>query len=355
MLSPFDALELFMRWDNLYVAGFGAYVPERIETADQAVAEGRYTEAERFANGIRQVRVADPDTEAPAVMAASAGRQAIERSGIPHEAFDLIVHAGMGHQGQDFWQPASYVQDNTVGGAAAAVEIKQGSNGGLAAFELAASWVVSRPGTAALVTVGDSFHLPYFDRWNSEDQQVYGDGAGAAVLSTGGGFARVLSTASVGDSTLEPFTRGPDGWTLTPFNGEKVDLVGRKRAFLSRNGNSYDGTIMRMRNGMTAAIEKVFEGTGLDVKDVAYFIHANTGKGLVEYALYPPLGWDVSRTVYEWGCDFGHIGAADHLVNLEYLVRSGKGRAGDKILALGVSTGFVWTAVLLELLETPAW
>lgn len=345
-----------MRWDNLYVAGFGAYVPESIETAEQAVADGRYTEGERIANGIRAVHVADPQTEAPAVMAAAAGRQAVERSGIPHERFDLVLHAGIGHQGQEFWQPGSYVHDNTVGGTAAAIEIKQGSNGGLAAFELAASWVTARPGTAALVTAGDSFHLPYFDRWNSDDQQVYGDGAGSAVLTTGAGFARVISTATVADSTLEPIYRGPDAWTLAPNpTGEKVDLRGRKRAFLATGEDLYDSTITRMSKSLFAVVDKVFEGTDLGIDKVDYMVHANTGKSIVEWAFYRPLGLDSSRTVYEWGCDYGHMGAADHLVNLEYLVRSGKAKAGDKVLTIGVGTGFMWTAILLELLETPVW
>ncbi|HZP54794.1 ketoacyl-ACP synthase III family protein [Actinocrinis sp.] len=345
-----------MRWDNLYVAAFGAYVPDKIETADEAIAQGRYTEGEKVANGIRAVHVADPQTEAPGVMAAAAGRQAVERSGIPHEQFDLVVHAGIGHQGQEFWQPASYVHNNTVGGPAAAIEIKQGSNGGLAAFELGASWVVARPGTAALVTAGDSFHLPYFDRWNSDDQQVYGDGAGSAVLSSQGGFARVISTASVADSTLEPIYRGPDAWTLAPFaQGSKVDLRGRKRAYLATGEDLYDQTIERMSKSLFAVVGEVFEGTGSDISSVDWLIHANTGKSIVEWAFYRPLGLDASRTVYDWGCDYGHMGAADHLVNLEYVVRSGKAKAGDKVLTIGVGTGFMWTAILIELLETPSW
>ncbi len=345
-----------MRWDNLYVAGFGAYVPEKIETAEQAVAEGRYTEGERIANGIRAVHVADPQNEAPGVMAAAAGRQAVERSGIPHERFDLVAHAGVGHPGQVFWTPASYVHDNTVGGTAAAIEVKQGSNGGLAALEIAASWVVSRPGTAALITAGDSFHLPYFDRWNSDDQQVYGDGAGAAVLSTDGGFAKVIATASIADSTLEPIYRGPDGWTAAPTtDGGKVDLRARKRAYLATNEDAYDETIQRIGKNLHAVVGKVFEGTGLDMTNVAYFVHANTGKSIVEYAFYRPLGLDPSQSVWDWGCDYGHMGAADHLVNLDFVMRGGRAKPGDKVLTIGVGTGFMWTAVLLEVLESPSW
>ena len=40
-----------MRWENLYVAGVGAYLPEAVQTADEAVLEGRYDPSEQAANG----------------------------------------------------------------------------------------------------------------------------------------------------------------------------------------------------------------------------------------------------------------------------------------------------------------
>lgn len=50
-----------MRWDNVYVAGLGAHLPEQVETAEEAVAAGRYDAEEARANGIRAVRVAGPE------------------------------------------------------------------------------------------------------------------------------------------------------------------------------------------------------------------------------------------------------------------------------------------------------
>ena len=109
------------------------------------------------------------------------------------------------------------------------------------------------------------------------------------------------------------------------------------------------------RRSLRAVVGKVFEGTGLDMTNVAYFIHANTGKSIVEYAFYRPLGLDPSQSIWDWGCDYGHIGAADHLVNLDYVVRSGRAKVGGKVLTIGVGTGFMWAAVLIEVVQTPAW
>lgn len=345
-----------MLWDNLYVAGFGNYVPETVETAEQAIADGRFSAGEKAISGIRQVRVADRQTEAPPVMAVSAARQAVERSAIAPDRFTLLAYAAVGYQGHEFWNPPSYVQHNTLGEAskATAMEIRQSSNGGLAAFELAASWVVARPGTAALVASGDSFHLPYFNRWRSDDQQVFGDGAGAAVLTTGGGFARVMATASTADSSLEHLFRLPE-WSVVPWEDrETLDLGARKRAYFETDENMYEDTIARMGKNLATVVDDVFEGTGLGLHDVQWLVHANTGATIAEYAFQRTLGFDVSQTPYEWGRDFRHMGAADHLVNMEHIFAA-KAKAGDKVLTIGVGTGFTWTAVLIEVLDTPAW
>ncbi|MET9616456.1 ketoacyl-ACP synthase III family protein [Kitasatospora indigofera] len=344
-----------MRWDNLYLAGLGAYLPEAVETAEQAIEAGRYTLDEHLANGIRGVHVARLEDESPVQMASAAARQAFERSGHTTDEIGLVVHGHNSHQGQEFWTPASYVQNNSVGGNGATAEIRQGSNSGLAAFELAASWVAARTDTAALVSAGDSFHLPYFDRWNTDDQQVFGDGAGALILSSRTGFAKVVASASFSDSTLEPIYRG-GAWTTGPFaEGKTVSLRARKRAYLQTGENLYEETVERMTKSLFAVVGQVFEDAGTDISKIKYLIHANTGQTIVDWGFYHPLGVDVSQTVYDWGRDYGHMGAADHLVNLNHLVETRPLSPGDKVLTIGVGTGFMWTAFIIEILETPSW
>jgi 3-oxoacyl-[acyl-carrier-protein] synthase-3 len=133
-------------------------------------------------------------------MAAGAGRSAVARPGHEHDEFGLVPHSYIGHQGLGFRTPASFVQRETVGGSGPAFGIKQGCNGMLAAFEVAASYVTARPGvTAALTTGGDAFRMPYIDRWGSDEQHGDGDGAAALLLSGRRGSARVPATYSHAD------------------------------------------------------------------------------------------------------------------------------------------------------------
>lgn len=339
-----------MRWENLYVAGVGSYLPATEQTATDAVLEGRYDEREQVANGVRAVRIAGEDEPGP-VMAAKAARQAWQPAQQP--ACDLVLHAYVGHQGQDFWTPASYIQREVVGGSGAAIEIRQGSNGGLAALELAACYLAARPAArAALVTTGDAFHLPYFDRWSSDSQQVYGDGAGALVLSTAGGFARVLASSTLSDSTLEPIYRGSGGWTSTPFlDGEPADLRGRKRDYLLQRPELYDEVIDRTSGGLLTVVTSALEEAGHGMQDIDHVVHSTLATTIIEHSYYRTLGITRSQTTYDWGLDYGHLGAGDEVIALDRLMHSGACEAGDLILAIGSGIGYSWSAIVLQLLD----
>src|SRR5215472_1810797 len=126
-----------MRWDGIYLAGVGTYLPDQEYTAEQAVADGVYDAEAAATNGIRAVRVARDDEPGP-VMATAAGRQALQRSGLDPRDIDLVLHCSVAHQGRDMWSPASYVQRELALGGSAAFEVKQGSNGVFAAIEMGA-------------------------------------------------------------------------------------------------------------------------------------------------------------------------------------------------------------------------
>jgi 3-oxoacyl-[acyl-carrier-protein] synthase-3 len=343
-----------MRWNDIYRAATGSYLPSAVETAEQAVAAGRYSQGERVGNGFRAVRTATAQETGP-VMAAAAARTAMTRAGVAGEDVGLTIHACVGHQGQEFWTPVNYVHQEAIGGNGLTVEIRQGSNGGLAGLELAASHLAARGAAAAVVTTGDAFRLPYFDRWASDSQQVYGDGAGALVLSSQGGFARLVSTVSLTDSALEPIYRG-SAWTAAPFeNGKPVDLASRKSDYLRANEDGYEEVIGRMASHAATVLDAVLDEADTKIGDINHFVHANIAQTIVGFAFHSLLGVKPETTPYDWGLDFGHMGAGDQIIGIDHLAEIGALKPGQLVATMGVGTGFMWTAAVLEILEAPQW
>ncbi|MCZ9343319.1 3-oxoacyl-ACP synthase, partial [Streptomyces sp. TRM76130] len=129
---------------------------------------------------------------------------AIDRSGTDAQDISLVLHACTYFQGHDLWAPASYIQQAAVGNDCLSSEVRQLSNGGMAALELGVAYLEAGRGRrAVLITTGDRFCPPGFDRWNTDPGTVCGDGGTAMVLSAEGGFARLRSLVTVSDPALE--------------------------------------------------------------------------------------------------------------------------------------------------------
>lgn len=340
-----------MRWDDLYLAGTGAHLPDARCTAQEAVAAGSTTHDAVAAHGIRAVRTAAAQETGP-VMAAAAGRSAVAAAGVTAgvaaEDVRLVLHAYVGYQGQDLWTPASYVQQETVGGTAPAVEVLQSSNGGLIGVELACSHLAARRDAGAvLVTTGDAFQPPYVDRWSTDDIP-HGDGAAAVVVSGSGGFARIRSLVSMGDPSLERLLRGTGGWRTSPAT--RVDLRARVAEFWESDEDALDEIGEKVGAMSARCLATALAEAETDLAGARFFVHPTIEEPTVEFSYYKMMGVDRSRTTYDWALDLGHVGASDHLLGLDHVVRERDPRPGDLLVAMGAGAGFVWTTMVVEFL-----
>ncbi|GID33078.1 ketoacyl-ACP synthase III family protein [Paractinoplanes brasiliensis] len=346
-----------MQWNDVYISSSAAHLGSEIEDVRDAVADGRYDADECAADGYLHVRVARD--ESPADMGVAAARLALRRATPSDVPFALVVHGGIGGQGLYYWPVASYIQDRTVGGSATALEVRQASNSGMAALEVAAAYLLTKPApVAALITTADCYQLPHFDRYRSEKGQPRGDGASALVLTRGAGrgVARLLSTASIGDARHERLYRGDQPWESHPgANGWPVDLRGRSRDYLS--GGADIGDIVRtVAANQQRVMNEALKDSGTALDQVARFVFPNTGLTLVDWdARRRDHGLDVARSTWEWGRHVGHMGGGDQVAGLTHLLESRAVGPGDRVVLTGIGAGFSFSAAVLEVLEQPEW
>lgn len=338
--------------DDLFIAGLGVYLPRPVPVS-QAIAAGWYTAEEDEENELTATCVAG--IESAPEMAVAAGRAAVERSG--HAPGDVVLnlHANIYHQGQDFWTPASYIQWHTVGGSGLAVQIQQGSNGGMAALELAASHLrADEDRIAALITTADKYCLPGFDRWMSDTGQIYSDGATALLLSRRRGFARLRAMTSSSDPELEEACRDTDGFSLQPHaDGLPLDLRSRKKRYVVRAG--YDALLARLVAGVSENVRRTLEAAELALDSVRYTVVPNLGRTLLEWELLDPLGIKIDRTTWDWGRQVSHLGAGDQIAGFNHLAEAGRLDPGDSVLMVGIGIGFNWTSAVVDIDSSPAW
>ncbi|MFD6291266.1 ketoacyl-ACP synthase III family protein [Streptomyces sp. NPDC060205] len=382
---------------DIRIAGCAVWLPPRTPVAD-AVAAGLCDEALATTTGMLSVAVAQ-DEPAPE-MAARAARTALERSGFGRAGLDsgsgsgsgtwsgsgagagtgseagpgsgegsgsgsgsgdvsLILHASFFYQGHDLWAPASYVQRTAVGNQCPAIEVGQVSNGGMAGLGLAvdhlrAGPAAGEPDRRVLLTTGDAFRPPGFDRWRSDSGTFYGDGGTALVLSSREGFARIRGLATVSVPELEGMHRGDDPFGHAPFSHRPVvDLDACKKDFLATH--RVPRVIAASGAAQDAAVERALAAAGVTLADVDRFVLPHLGRKRLRAGHLARFGIAEERTTWEWSRGIGHLGAGDQIAGFDHLVSSGSLGAGDLVVWMSVGAGFTYSCAVVEMLERPAW
>lgn len=338
--------------EDVYLVSTGTSLPAPV-SAEEAMRSGVFDRRSYKRCQVESVRVA-ADGESPGELAAAAATSALQRSGSRGADIALILHACVYHQGREVWPPASYVQRVAVGNSCPAVELRQMSNGGMAALHMGVGYLASRPaGSEVLITTGDTFPLPGFDRWNSDPGTVFADGGTAAVLSNQDGFARIHSVAMASDSSLEPMHNGTDPFTASAADEQPLDFDRRKRQFLDEVGMQF--AIDRVDVGQQVVVEQALADAGAKLDDVDWFVLPAFGRRRLDLGLFGKFAIPPERSTWPWARQVGHLGAGDQIAGLDHLITSGQARPGQLCLLVGVGGGFSWSASVVEVRSTPSW
>ncbi|WP_235437858.1 ketoacyl-ACP synthase III family protein [Kitasatospora griseola] len=339
-----------MRVDGLYVSGTGVELPVPM-AAEAARDAGLCDDWTVRRTRIRSVCVSEePGPE----LAVRAARRALAAAGAGPDRIDLVLHADTYHQGHDLWAPASYVQRGAVGNACLAVEVRQLSNGGMAALELGAAYLLADPARdSVLITTGDRFCLPGFDRWRTDPGTVCGDGGTALVLSARGGFARLLSLVTVSAPELESMGRGDDPFGDAPLTARAPISIEAHRAHLLREFGA-GAVLERLQAGQREAYERALKEAGLAAADVDRFVLPNLGRPKMDFQFFEPLGIDPERTTWPWGSGVGHLGAGDQIAGLDRLASTGALSVGQTCVLISAGASFAWSVAVLQIVGDPA-
>ncbi|MEV5606661.1 ketoacyl-ACP synthase III family protein [Streptomyces sp. NPDC052299] len=343
-----------MRVEGVYIGSVGVFLPRRV-SAEDAVADGLYDEEVYKASGLTGTHVSDGT---PALdMAVTAARQALERSGLDAEDVESHVHSGVYYQGPDGSYPPAYVLRELGVGRVPSLHIRQGCNGMLAAMEVAVGQMTGAAEVeTVLLTTAQNFATPLIDRWRGfGDSYILADGAAAAVLSGEDGFAEVRSVNSGTLPELEAWHRGDES-LLPPQDGAGEQLaVAERAALFNEREMSLSETVERIGAFDLDIVHRSLVDAGLNASDIARVIPINQDGRMIEFSVMAPLGLPMSRSSWDFGRSVGHVGAADLVISLDHLVRTGELAPGDHVLLLSQGPGWISSAGVVTIKEVPAW
>ncbi len=197
------------------ITGWGSYVPEKVLTND-ALARVVDTSDDWITRmtGIKERHVVSNERETTALLATRAARDALMVAGLPPSRLDLIIVATVTPE-YAFPSTASVVQDALGAASAGAFDLSAGCSGFLYGLNIAQGYVIS--GMADNVLVIGAETLSRIVDWTDRNTCVlFGDGAGAVVVSACTDRCGVLATELGSDGSGGELLIVPAGGSHTP-------------------------------------------------------------------------------------------------------------------------------------------
>jgi 3-oxoacyl-[acyl-carrier-protein] synthase III len=138
--------------------------------------------------------------------------------------------------------------------------------------------------------------------------------------------------------------------------GRRIDTVERAQQFNERvrevGGMSIaDGIAKACSETALAAVAEA----GLEAGDLRWVLVPNGDEATTRNSMMDPLGLDVSRSQWEFGCGIGHASSSDQFIALDHLLSTGQLDVGDHVLLFGGAPGWSAVAVVLTITELPRW
>lgn len=287
--------------------------------------------------GIEERRIAAPDVST-SDLCAEAVRHACRNAEIDPGDLDVVI-VGTSTADTLFPSTACWVQRKLGIQGMAAFDVSAGCTGFLYGLELATSLIGSRAAQRVAVVGGEV--MSKVINWNDRRTCVlFGDGAGAAIVTASDDGSGVLASNWGADGNLAPILYQPAGGTQMPATHETVDANAHT---VHMEGNTvFKHAVLAMSSAAVKAMKDA-EVTAEDVKllvphqaNIRIMEAARERTGVSKDKLYSVLH------------KYGNMSAATIPVALHEARQEGRIEDGDIIVMTAFGTGFTWGASVLR-------
>ena len=320
------------------IRGTGSSLPEKVLT-NEDLERMVETSSDWIISrtGIRERRIARQD-EFMSTFATSAAESALRSAGLQGSDLDLIICATVT---PDSPLPATacIVQNNLGAAGAAAFDMSAGCTGFIYGLAVADSFIAA--GVYRKIMLIGAELLSKYVNWKDRTTCIlFGDGAGAVVLTPGEKPSGVLATTLRADGKLADFIHVPAGGTREPASQR---TVAEGRHFIRMRGNE---TFKMAVRSMEESARIVLHEAGIETDDVALFIPHQANRRIID-AVGSRLGLRDDQ-VYINVDRVGNTSAASIPIALDEALQKGLVKDGSTILFAAFGTGLTWGAAVIR-------
>lgn len=328
------------------ITGMGKYVPENVVTNDD-LSKLMDTNDEwiQERTGIKERRhIKKGDGNSTAMMGVKAARIAIERAGITKDDIDFIVFATLS---PDYYFPGCGVQVQDIMDihTCPAIDVRNQCSGFVYGLSVADQFIKTGMYKNVLV-IGSENHSGGLDMTTRgrSVSVIFGDGAGAAVVSRSDSDHGILSTHlhSEGKHALELALKGPstNHWVPQLIEENPQEDI---PYFPYMNGQFV------FKNAVRRFSEVIMEGlhaNQLEVKDIDLLVPHQANLRISQFI---QKKFQLSDDqVYNNIMSYGNTTAASIPIALCEAWEEGKVKKGDTVVLAAFGSGFTWGSAIIN-------
>lgn len=320
------------------IIGTGYYVPEKILTnfdLENMVETNNEWIVER--TGISERRIADENVPTSEI-AIHAAENALKNAGVSPEEIDLIIFATLT---PDTVIPsaACIIQNKLKAVNAAAFDLSAACSGFVYGISVGSQFIKSGMYKKVLVVAAET--LSKLVNWEDRNTCIlFGDGAGAAVLSQVEDGYGILGIELGADGSGGDFLNVPASGSLHPATTKTIE---DKLHYIHMNGSEVFKFAIKI---MGEAALKSLDVAGLKPEDIDCLIPHQANIRIIKSAA-KRLSLPMDKVVVNVD-KYGNTSAASIPIALSEAVESSRIKKGDVVVLVGFGAGLTWASCVMK-------
>jgi 3-oxoacyl-[acyl-carrier-protein] synthase-3 len=321
------------------IVGTGSYLPGKVMTNDDwAKLVNTSDDWITTRTGIKERHFAAED-ETTSDMVAIAASRAFEDAGINKNDIDIIIVATVSGDNA-YPSTANWTQKKLEMPAIPSFDISAGCSGFLYGLIMGHGFIKS--GMARNILVAGAEIMSRIINWKDRNTCVlFGDGAGAALLSAGEGNRGICSAYWCADGSLGDLLVQPAGGSAMPASRQTIE---KKLHTVHMKGNEvFKHAVLRMEESALKAIELA----GLTSDDIDLYIPHQANVRIID-ATIKRAGIPPEKTFINVN-KIANISGATIPIALDQARKEGRLKQGDNLLMSSFGAGFTWAGMVIKM------
>jgi 3-oxoacyl-[acyl-carrier-protein] synthase-3 len=324
------------RLTGVKIVGTGSFVPDNVVTNDALASLGCDAEWIIQRTGIRERRHC-PAEMSTSDMAVEAAERAIAAAGIDRNEIDLVVLATLS---PDYLLPATATAVQArLKLNCAAMDLSAACAGFMYAIVTGMQFVATGTSKYALV-IGADTNSRVMNPADKKTYPLFGDGAGAVILTAGSSEQGLISYTLGADGLGEQLLIRPYGGSRAPINGK---TGGDSDLYVRMDGRPVFKWAVRL---LDDSVRQVLDAANCKVSDVKLWLLHQANIRILDAAAE---ALSIDRSKIETHIDrYGNTSAGSVPIALDEALRAGRIGRGDLLLMCGFGGGLSWGTALVR-------